>query len=259
MACRLYGAKPLPEPNAGLLSIGPLATIFSEILIKVQNFHSWKCIWKISSAKWWSFCPGGSWENSWVMIKYEISSEIVVQNHWWKISLNNSGVILFAAEHPTPCVILTNLGFREQHIVIMFASVSHKAIYHFPWLSNVVKPNEHSVKFMLGIKLPSPYFLLIESLCYYGNFNHQNLLGRLWASNSSPAPNKCHPRGKWKWVSKRCQCTTKLYICIYCLCTIPLRLSKESLESKKRNVCDHQISGEKSLRVQFVDHVWIQH
>ena len=33
--------------NAGLVSIGPLATIFSEIRIKIdKNFHSQKCIWK---------------------------------------------------------------------------------------------------------------------------------------------------------------------------------------------------------------------
>ena len=32
--------------NAGLLSIEPLGTNFSEILIKIQIFHSWKCIWK---------------------------------------------------------------------------------------------------------------------------------------------------------------------------------------------------------------------
>ena len=29
-----------------LLSIGPLGTNFSEIYIKIQTFHSWKCIWK---------------------------------------------------------------------------------------------------------------------------------------------------------------------------------------------------------------------
>ena len=32
--------------NAGLLSIEPLGTNFSEILIKTQTFHSQKCIWK---------------------------------------------------------------------------------------------------------------------------------------------------------------------------------------------------------------------
>ena len=32
--------------NAGLLSIGPLGTNFSEILIKTQHFYSRQCIWK---------------------------------------------------------------------------------------------------------------------------------------------------------------------------------------------------------------------
>ena len=54
MACRLG--------NAGLLPIGPLGTNFSEILIKTQNFSFMKMHLKISSAKWWPFCPG---EMSW--------------------------------------------------------------------------------------------------------------------------------------------------------------------------------------------------
>ena len=32
--------------NAGLLSMGSLGTHFGEILIKIQKFHSRKCIWK---------------------------------------------------------------------------------------------------------------------------------------------------------------------------------------------------------------------
>ena len=43
--------------NAGLLSIGPLVTNFSEILIKIQNFSLTKMHLKISSAKWRTFCP----------------------------------------------------------------------------------------------------------------------------------------------------------------------------------------------------------
>ena len=38
MVCRLFGAKPLSNPNAGVLSIGKLESNFSEILIKIQNF-----------------------------------------------------------------------------------------------------------------------------------------------------------------------------------------------------------------------------
>ena len=44
--------------NADLLSIWPLGTNFSEFWIKIKIFHSWTCIWKISSAKWRTICPG---------------------------------------------------------------------------------------------------------------------------------------------------------------------------------------------------------
>ena len=44
--------------NAGLLSIRPLGTNFSEILIKIQNFSFTKMHLKITSAKWRPFCPG---------------------------------------------------------------------------------------------------------------------------------------------------------------------------------------------------------
>ena len=45
--------------NAGLLSIRPLRTNFSEILIKIQNFSFRKMHLKIKSGKWQPFCPGG--------------------------------------------------------------------------------------------------------------------------------------------------------------------------------------------------------
>ena len=44
--------------NAGLLSIGPLRTYFSENLIKIQQFSSEKLHVKMSSAKWRPSCPG---------------------------------------------------------------------------------------------------------------------------------------------------------------------------------------------------------
>ena len=47
------------ETNAGLLSIGPLWTNFSEIVINIQSFSFTKMHLKISSAKWRSFCAGG--------------------------------------------------------------------------------------------------------------------------------------------------------------------------------------------------------
>ena len=45
--------------NAGLLSMGPLGTNFSEILIKIQNFSFTKMHLKIMSSKRQPFCPGG--------------------------------------------------------------------------------------------------------------------------------------------------------------------------------------------------------
>ena len=47
------------ENNAGLFSIGPLWTNFSEILIKIQDFSFMKMHINILSAKQQPFCPGG--------------------------------------------------------------------------------------------------------------------------------------------------------------------------------------------------------
>ena len=58
MACRLAGAKPLSETNAGILLIGPLGTNFSEIFIEIQTFSLKKIRLKMSSAKCCSFRPG---------------------------------------------------------------------------------------------------------------------------------------------------------------------------------------------------------
>ena len=45
--------------NADRLSIRPSGTNFSEILIKIQDLSFMEMHLKISSAKWWPFCPGG--------------------------------------------------------------------------------------------------------------------------------------------------------------------------------------------------------
>ena len=46
-ACRLFGAKPLPESNADFLLIWSLGTNLNEIRIKIQSFsfteNAWKC------------------------------------------------------------------------------------------------------------------------------------------------------------------------------------------------------------------------
>ena len=64
LACRgtalcLWEQGLLRGDTAGLLSVGPLGSNFSEILIKIGNFSFTKIHLKMSSATWWPFCPGG--------------------------------------------------------------------------------------------------------------------------------------------------------------------------------------------------------
>ena len=51
MASRLFGAKPLPDTNADLLSIGLPGTNFSEIRVRILSFSFKKMHWKLLSAK----------------------------------------------------------------------------------------------------------------------------------------------------------------------------------------------------------------
>ena len=66
--------------NAGLLSIGPLGTNFSKILIKIQNFSFTKMHLKLSSAKQWPFCPGGE-ELEILIIHHFTNAAISLQTH----------------------------------------------------------------------------------------------------------------------------------------------------------------------------------
>ena len=67
MASRLVGTKPLSEPNAGILLIGPLGTNFSEILITIHTFAFKKMHLKMSSEKWRPFCLGLNTGFPWIV------------------------------------------------------------------------------------------------------------------------------------------------------------------------------------------------
>ena len=56
MTCRLLSAKAIIWSNAGILSIGPMGTNFSEILIEIHTFSFKKMHLKMSSGKWRPFC-----------------------------------------------------------------------------------------------------------------------------------------------------------------------------------------------------------
>ena len=65
--------------NAGLLSIGPLETEFSEIRTKIQNVSFTKMHLKTSSAKWQPFCRGGG--TSWFFFCWSYSY-CSANRHW---------------------------------------------------------------------------------------------------------------------------------------------------------------------------------
>ena len=53
MACRLFGAKPLPEPVMTYCQLDPYKWIPVKFKPENRTFQSWKCIWK-----WWPFWSG---------------------------------------------------------------------------------------------------------------------------------------------------------------------------------------------------------
>ena len=59
MACRLFGAKPFSKPMLGYCQLDPYEQTSVKFFIKIQNFPFTEMHLKISSAKWWPFCPGG--------------------------------------------------------------------------------------------------------------------------------------------------------------------------------------------------------
>ena len=59
MACRLFGAKPLPEPMLAYYQLHSGEQISAKFQSEFCTFHWRKCIWNCHLPKWWPFCPGG--------------------------------------------------------------------------------------------------------------------------------------------------------------------------------------------------------
>ena len=59
MACRLFGANPLPEPMLAHCQMDPWEQISVKFESEFYHFHSRKWICKCRLPKWWPFCPGG--------------------------------------------------------------------------------------------------------------------------------------------------------------------------------------------------------
>ena len=95
--------------NAGILSIGPLGTIFSEIVIGIHTFSFGKMHLKMSSAKWWPFClgpnvlnistcwkaPGDNGSTRYCFTAYSRSNRLFLIKEWFIWVLNDFHWIYF--------------------------------------------------------------------------------------------------------------------------------------------------------------------
>ena len=99
--------------NAGILSIGPIGTIFNEISIKIHTF-SWKKIhFKMSSGKWRPFCLGLN-----VLIYHWMSLSTVVAYQYTIISRNQSHSRLFSLNETLMKITCFNkfMAIKSLHI-----------------------------------------------------------------------------------------------------------------------------------------------
>ena len=63
MACRLFGAKPLPETLLAYSQLDPPGHISMKLELEFYHFIKKTCNWKCCVPKWQPFCPRGRWVN----------------------------------------------------------------------------------------------------------------------------------------------------------------------------------------------------
>ena len=102
--------------NAVILLIGPLGTNSSDFLIGIHTFSLKKMHWKMSSAKWRSFCLGLNVLNRGQQIK----SELEESTHWWLLTLHGTkplpGSLLTSRQWVQWHFPVGNFGWRIQHV-----------------------------------------------------------------------------------------------------------------------------------------------
>ena len=82
MACRLYGAKPLPEPILDYCQLDPWEQISVKFESEFYHFHSRKCISNFRLPKWQPFCPGGDESINTKMVKAEYLLGLCTRKAW---------------------------------------------------------------------------------------------------------------------------------------------------------------------------------
>ena len=68
MACRLFGAKPLPEPMLAYCQLDSWEQISVKFESEFYRFDSRKCIWTCRLPRWQPFCPGWDELTHWILV-----------------------------------------------------------------------------------------------------------------------------------------------------------------------------------------------
>ena len=86
MACRLFGAKPLPEPILVYCQLDSWKQVSVKFEFEFHHLPIRKCIWKCSLPKWWPSCPGGGElvENR---SRKQWMVRIIITFYYWKTSI----------------------------------------------------------------------------------------------------------------------------------------------------------------------------
>ena len=90
IACRLFGAKPLPEPMLTYCQLDSWEQILVKFESEFCHFHSRKCNWKCRLPKWRPFCSGGGGRGDELII----TGCRVRSHHMGRFALHSNYVVL---------------------------------------------------------------------------------------------------------------------------------------------------------------------
>ena len=82
MACCLLGATSFYEPILIYFQLDHCEYISVIFKSKCNNFHLRKCIWRMFSAKWWSFWFQDNCDNLWILTRIFLSNPGPRLTHW---------------------------------------------------------------------------------------------------------------------------------------------------------------------------------
>ena len=128
MACRLFGAKPLPEPMLIYCQLDSREQVSVKFESEFYHFHSRKCIWKCRLPIWRPFCPGGD-ELKWHAFEifadfdgnpYPGATELTIQL-WMVLSKHNQTGMKMARYQQDPFhYIYRNNYWLNNHFIIFY-------------------------------------------------------------------------------------------------------------------------------------------